>query len=281
MGTKDVGLGVKLSGFTTFRIGGAADGLLRADTVGAFIGAWRNADFERKLILGRGSNVLVSDSGFRGLAIIARFGAVEFFDGYCVAEAGADMAALSARYYAAGLGGLEWACSLPGTVGGAVAGNSGAFGSSVADALLWADVLTDGGLARLGNSECGFAYRKGVTAGPVIRAAFGCHAADRRTLGETRARYIRRRRDTQPAGRSAGSFFKAGTKPAGFFIESAGLKGLRVGGAQVSVKHANFIINTGGATAADVSALADIIKAEVLVRFGERLEEEIKFIGEF
>ncbi len=273
---------VKLKNYTTYHIGGEAERFAEVYETRDLIELASRRD-ENLLILGKGSNVLVSDGGFKGLVLIVRTGGVEFSEKLCVAEAGVGLSALSKRFYDNSFSGLEWACSIPGTVGGAVKMNAGAFGGCIADVLEFADVLRAGEVLRLNNAECGFSYRKsGFMPGDVIlRAGFNFALSHKDILSACRKKYIEFRVRTQPSGYSAGSVFKAADKPAGWYIDNAGLKGLKIGGAAVSEKHANFIINTGSATAQNVAALIDCIKAEIMVRFGVELKEEIEYVGDF
>lgn len=274
---------VRLKNYTTFRIGGYADFLTEVKETKNLIDIMKSGEFDNIKILGKGSNVLVSDYGYRGLVVILKTDGIKFEGGLCIADAGLALSKLSKIYIDASYSGLEWACSIPGTIGGAVKMNAGAFGGCTADILEWVEILRNGETVRLKNEECGFGYRKsGLMSGDVIlRAALKFAQGDKNNLLILRKKYNDFRRITQPSGYSAGSVFTAADKPAGWYIDNADLKGLKIGGAAVSKLHANFIINTGAATAKNVASLIDVIKAEIKVRFNVDLKEEIEYIGEF
>jgi UDP-N-acetylmuramate dehydrogenase len=208
------------------------------------------------------------------------------------AESGAEVKAVSHATIERGLSGLEWAVDVPGTVGGAVVGNAGAFGGYTEDSLRDVLVLSrDEGEARWPRERLGLAYRtsalkqvatKGAFAPVILSAAFELCYEGLATVRERAAEYTRQRTQRQPSGPSAGSIFKRTEQyPAGFLIENAGLKGTRMGGAVVSPKHANFILNTGGAKAKDVRALMDLVRQRVQQEFGLLLEPEIELVGDW
>ncbi len=267
-----------LSAYTTFGIGGRARRISVARSRSELIDLAPNA-----LVLGRGSNVLVSDDGYDGDAVINRYDDIVFNGDLVVAGSGACLASVSAAAARCGLSGLEWAIGIPGSVGGAVRMNAGAFGGAISDRLLYADVLRGGAVVRLGRGELGFSYRHSAIADDdvVIAAAF---LLDKISAAVTLARcgeYTERRRSKQPSGKSAGSVFK---NPSGISVgkvlDGAGLKGLRNGGAVISPVHANIIVNTGDATADDVCGLIRIMKGELEAR-GIEAKEEIIYVGGF
>ncbi len=267
-----------LSAYTTFGIGGRARRISVARSRSELIDLAPNA-----LVLGRGSNVLVSDDGYDGDAVINRYDDIVFNGDLVVAGSGACLASVSAAAARCGLSGLEWAMGIPGSVGGAVRMNAGAFGGAISDRLLYADVLRGGAVVRLGRGELGFSYRHSAIADDdvVIAAAF---LLDKISAAVTLARcgeYTERRRSKQPSGKSAGSVFK---NPSGISVgkvlDGAGLKGLRNGGAVISPVHANIIVNTGDATADDVCGLIRIMKGELEAR-GIEAKEEIIYVGGF
>lgn len=187
----------------------------------------------------------------------------------------------------AGLGGLEWAVSVPGTVGGAVVGNAGAHGGCIADSLVTAEVVLIGGeRLQLTAAELQLGYRTsrfktGELRGVILAATFALHEDDAERLSRVAASYLDYRRRTQPTEASVGSIFRNPPGDyAGRLIEAAGLKGLRRGDAQVSPVHANFIVNLGNATASDVKGLVQEIQQRVFASFGVRLEPEILFCGD-
>lgn len=287
-------LNVPLARYTAARIGGPADALLvvegRDELAQAVETLWElQAPF---VILGGGSNVLVSDAGYRGVVVLNRARAVRFDDQSepptVWAESGANFGVVARRAAGRGLSGLEWAAGIPGTVGGAVAGNAGAHGGDVAAALKVAEILLpDGRRENFGAAQLGFAYRssalkRGELSGVVLAAEF---VLQRSTAEQVQARLdelVAYRQQTQPPGASMGSMFKNPPGDyAGRLIEAAGLKGLRRGDAEISPLHANFFINHGRATAADVLALIETARRQVAAQFGVQLELEIELLGEF
>lgn len=285
-----------LAPFTSFRIGGPAEALLTVQRLDHLTGAldvlWRRqVPF---LLLGGGSNVLISDAGVSALVILNQCRQIAWPEqndpAPCVrAESGAPLAGLARNAIKRGLGGLAWAASIPGAVGGAVVGNAGAHNDCLADHLLSAVLWENGRTQETAAADLDFAYRrsrlKPLAAqpglGPVVLAATlqlwpdpgGADAI----LAE---RFIEHRRRTQPVDKSAGSIFKNPEGDyAGRLIEAAGLKGHTIGGASVSMLHGNFIVNQGDATANDVLRLIEHIRRAVLDRFGVLLEPEIQMIG--
>ncbi len=267
-----------LSAYTTFGIGGRARRISVARSRSELIDLAPDA-----LVLGRGSNVLVSDDGYDGDVVINRYDDIVFNGDLVVAGSGACLASVSSAAARCGLSGLEWAIGIPGSVGGAVRMNAGAFGGAISDRLLYADVLRGGAVVRLGRGELGFSYRHSAIADDdvVIAAAF---LLDKISAAVTLARcgeYTERRRSKQPSGKTAGSVFK---NPSGISVgkvlDGAGLKGLRNGGAVISPVHANIIVNTGDATADDVCGLIRIMKGELEAR-GIEAKEEIIYVGGF
>lgn len=289
-----------LSKHTTFGIGGPADLFVAAHTLSELCTsvdlAWQhNVPY---LILGRGANVLVADKGFRGLVIHNQCALVEISPGergdtrLVNAESGAEISAVARRAIGEGLAGLEWAVDVPGTVGGAVVGNAGAYGGYISDSLQGVAVFAPAeGERWWPSSELGLGYRTSVFKqkdqatgfSPVILSAtFELRTEDAASIQERATEYSRRRMERQPGGLSAGSVFKRTDQyPAGFLIENAGLKGKRIGGAVVSPLHANFIINLGTATARDVRELIDLIRETVHQKFDVMLELEIELVGDW
>ncbi len=268
-----------LSAFTTFGIGGAAKKLTIARSRTEFA----DAAARGALVLGRGSNVLVSDDGYDGEVAINRYAGVSR-SGVCVtAASGTTLTSLCGYLKEQGLSGMEWAVGIPSSVGGAVIMNAGAFGGSVSDRLICAEVLRGGDIITLGADEFGFGYRTSSLAvgDVVVSATFALETCDPCIIATLHSEYNAARRAKQPIGRSAGSVFKNHEgMSAGALIEAAGFKGYRIGGAEVSHKHANIIVNTGGATACDVVSIVRTIKTELEAR-GTPVEEEIVYIGEF
>ena len=281
-----------LARLTTIRTGGPADLFARPGTVAALeaVLAWAGGQGVEVGVVGSGSNLLVADAGVRGLVLkldheLTQI-AVEGTRMHC--GGGARLPAVSAQAARAGLSGIEFGVNIPGTVGGAVRMNANAYGGELARALEWVDVCSAAGTTRRAPGELGFAYRRsGLRRGEVVaRAAFALRPLPsdevKRTLGEMRSK----RRAAQPSGiKTFGSTFKNPADPraegrtAGQLLEAAGCRGLRVGGAGFSAKHANFVENLGDATTADVVALMDEGRRRVKERFGVELEPEVQTLG--
>ena len=298
-----------LANLTTIKVGGAADYFATVTDTHHLLKLvrWARANDLPYLILGGGSNVLISDRGVRGLVIHNRCKAVQVQDAPCCdyprdtrpflfAESGALMAGAARTAINAGLTGLEWAVSVPGSVGGAVVNNAGAHGGEVKDCLWDVLLLDDRGDIQIYRVEdLAYAYRQsslkrgGITDagfGPVLLSAnFRLDSGERETIRRTAQAFLSHRRDTQPVEPSMGSTF---VNPPGDFagrlIEEAGLKGFGLGGIEVSRTHANFLINPGGvgaATATDVVAMIEHIQAEVARHSGVQLEPELQKIGDW
>jgi UDP-N-acetylmuramate dehydrogenase len=283
-----------LARFTTMRVGGPAD--LFATAHNAFelraLVRFARARGLPHLILGRGSDVVIADAGVRGLVIQVRAEGSRVEDERFIAESGVQMARAATEAQRAGLSGLEFGLAIPGTVGGAVWANAGAHETDVAAILESARVLAaDGSEAVLPVEALVFGYRdsrfkhagSGMAAELILEATFRLTTADPETI-KGRLDDIRRWRQAhQPIGlASAGSVFRNPPgDSAGRLIDAAGLKGLRIGGAVVSEKHANFIVNDQKGTAADVRTLAERIRTEIAARHGVELEFEIEFPGDW
>ncbi|HSK94573.1 MAG TPA: UDP-N-acetylmuramate dehydrogenase [Candidatus Angelobacter sp.] len=274
---------------TTLRVGGPADRLAVASSVDALVAALelaRDAGVPAG-VLGKGSDLVVADSGIRGLVIRNRAGAIEI-DGTGVrAEGGAAMASLVKRCTAGGLAGLEFGISIPGTVGGAVWANAGAHGGEMKDLVrrVWA-WAPEAGRLELRGADCGFAYRESrfkASGEVVLGAELALESGDPEAIAARVAEHQAHRRATQPlAEQNAGSVFR---NPAGDFsgrlIDAAGLKGFRIGSAEVSTLHANFIIADRGGRAADVRAVGDHVRRVVAELHGVALQYEIEFVGDW
>jgi UDP-N-acetylmuramate dehydrogenase len=286
---------VPLAPLTTLKIGGPAEWYYRAESVGQIVAA---VDAARQasipiVFLGDGSNVLVSDQGVRGLVIHNQAAGIERRGTALFSEAGARLTDLVQRSRVEELAGLEFAAGIYGTVGGAVFGNAGAYGKSMSHVLTWVEVLTaETKQARLTPDEMDFAYRHsgcGAHGWLVLSCEVGLSHGVGDQIGTEIDRILAMRASKLPVSLpSAGSYFKNvedssvehGKIPAGKMLEAVGAKSLSVGGAGVYEGHANIIVNRGGATAADVLALASEMKRRVLDRFGIELESEVRFIGE-
>lgn len=238
--------------------------------------------------IGNGSNLLVSDEGLNGIAILLDSGfdgEIELDGTVLLAPAGKKLSAVCAAACAAGLTGLEFAYGIPGSVGGAVYMNAGAYGGEMKDRLLWVEYLAPTGeIVRLEGEQMGLSYRhsrfmeEGMEGSCIVRAAFGLQRGEKAAIQSEMDRILNQRRQKQPLEYpSAGSTFK---RPQGAFaaqlIDECGLKGFTVGGAQVSEKHAGFVINTGKATCADVLELTRQVRECVQEKTGYLLELEVR-----
>jgi UDP-N-acetylmuramate dehydrogenase len=281
-----------LAGHTSLKVGGPADvfAVARDASQAANIMRWALEQGLPCRWLGGGSNLLVADPGIEGLA--ARFVGDDLEPppsqaGLAVSGAGRPIANLARRLARAGCSGLEWAANVPGSVGGAVVNNAGAFGCCVAECLAWTEVAEpDGKLKQLHPSQLGYSYRTSVLkrgelgAVVVTRAAFRVRPAQPEQAVALVREFQQQRSATQPRQLSAGSVFaNPPSDYAGRLIEAAGLKGHRLGGAQISAQHANFIVNRGAARASDVYQLARLVQDEVWRQFGCWLQPEIELIG--
>jgi UDP-N-acetylmuramate dehydrogenase len=285
-----------LARLTTVRTGGPADWFARPGTEEELLEllSWASEQGLALGVVGSGSNLLVADEGFRGLAIkldgelarIERDGERGLLCG-----GGARLPSAAAKAAGWGLSGLEFGINIPGTAGGAVRMNANAYGGQLAEVLEWVDVCDAGGRERRRPDQLGFAYRSS-SLGPaevVSQVSFGLVPADPAAVRETLAGMRERRREAQPSGiKTFGSTFKnpgpddprAEGKTAGQLLQAAGCNGLAVGGARFSEKHANFVENGGGATTADVLALMAEGRRRVHGRFGVVLEPEVQTLGD-
>lgn len=275
-----------LAPLTTIRVGGTADALCRAgslrDVVAAL--AWARDEGVPTAVVGRGSNLLVSDDGFRGLVIrlVGRLTAISVRGTDLWCGGGASLPRAVQRAAAAGLEGLEWGASIPGTAGGAVAMNAGAHAGELADSLRWAVICGPDGRRRVGPGDLDLGYRhSAVRPGEVVAlAAFALTPGDPAEIAARLASFRGHRRATQPQGvRTFGSVF---TNPpgdsAGRLLEAAGCKGLTIGGARFSPVHANFIEASPGCRAADVLALMSEGLRRVAGAGGPVLTPEVRYL---
>lgn len=284
-----------LARHTSARIGGPADAFLEARTPEdlkqvARI-AWKHA--APLWILGGGSNILISDEGVRGIVVHNRAEQV-IIDGATVrAESGAGTIRLARQLAAHGLAGFEWAIGVPGTIGGAAVGNAGAHGGDMAQCMVSVEAVVPAGRdpwfaeAVWARNDLAYEYRSSIIKRErrpcVIMAVVMAFEHDEPAAIQARLESFNTyRKSTQPVGATIGSMFKNPPGDyAGRLIEQAGLKGLRIGGAQISEKHANFFLNSGTATASEVKALADLAATTVYNQSGIRLELEVELVGEW
>ncbi len=280
-----------LAPLNTLRVGGPADRMAAPATIEdlvALLDAAGDAGVPA-FMLGKGSDLVIADAGIRGLVIRTRAGAVAVDGSRLTAETGASMTGLAKRCAREGLAGFDWAISIPGSFGGAIWANAGAHGGEMAGVLAAIDVYDprDRTWRVLDPGDCAFAYRDSrfkhgpeVVLGGSIELERGDPTAITALIDEHQAR----RRATQPlADQNAGSVFRNPPGDhAGRLVEAAGLKGHRIGSAQVSTLHANFIVtDRGSGRAADVRAVGDHVRAAVAKRFGIELEYEIEFVGDW
>ena len=278
-----------MSSHTTFKIGGPADIFIKPtiSQVGQIISVCNNNSVPYTII-GNGSNLLVSDDGIEGVVIAIApdmAGQIDVFEDTVIAEAGAMLSSVASAAASASLSGMEFASGIPGSVGGAVYMNAGAYGGEIKDILVNATVLLpDGSVEKWNANRLEFGYRHSLledTGAICLSAEFklnkSTEAEVRATMAELRDKRVAKQPLNYP---SAGSTFK---RPQGYFaaalIDEAGLKGFSVGGASVSDKHAGFVVNTGGATCKDVIELMSIVTAKVKEHSGVTLSPEIKYIG--
>ena len=276
---------------TTFRIGGPADYFVTPESkeeIQAIVELCKKEEIPYSVI-GNGSNLLVGDKGYRGviLQIFKKMNQIRVEENKIYAGAGALLSKIAATALSESLTGFEFAAGIPGTLGGGVAMNAGAYGGEIKDCIVSAKVLTkEGERVVLKKEDLQLSYRNSVILQKgylVLEATFSFEKGNPAEIQEEIKELNKRRREKQPLEYpSAGSTFK---RPEGYFagklIMDAGLRGFQVGGAQVSEKHCGFLINAGGATASDVMELIRQIQAKVKEQFGVTLEPEVKFLGKF
>ena len=284
---------IRMARFSSARVGGPVDFLVishSAQQLEADISALWNADIPFRL-LGGASNVLVSEKGFPGLVLINHARAIQFQTRHSTptiwAESGALMSVIVQRAASAGLSGLEWATALPGTLGGAVYGNAGAFGSEIGDNLIMAEILqADQSKEYWSKEDFAFQYRSSALkrsrsqSTVILSAELQVQHGEKEAIRQLMATLKGKRETKQPPGACTGSMFK---NPPGDFagrlIEAAGLKGTRIGNVEISQKHGNFFINNGQGTAEDFLDLIVLTRSEVLKQFAVDLELEVELLG--
>ncbi|MBE0699872.1 MAG: UDP-N-acetylmuramate dehydrogenase [Anaerolineaceae bacterium] len=286
-----------LAGYTTARAGGTADALLTASSANEL------EEMAQRLwalginftLLGYGSNVLVSDDGLRGVVLLNRARAIQIDEGSpqegrepsVWAESGALIGTIARQAALKGLSGFEWAAAVPGTLGGAVYGNAGAYGGDMNGSLLLAEILHPTGKEIWPVERMQYTYRSSTLKrerkqAVVLSARLKLAQSDPAKVKEKMDGFTAHRRSTQPPGASLGSMFKNPPGDyAGRLIEAAGLKGTRIGDAEISAVHANFFINHGQASAADIGQLIHLAQKTVVHKFGVRLDLEVELIGDW
>lgn len=294
---------IPLKKYTSFKIGGSAKYFFETKNLKSLVEALKEAK-QKKIpvfVLGGGTKLLVSDKGFRGLVIKIKTSNFEVKKNRIISEAGVGLNRLVAASIKNGLTGLEWAIGIPGTIGGAIHGNSGAFGSSISNSVesIAALNLKNFKIKKYSNKQCQFGYRDSIfkkNKDIILSVELRFKKSDLNKSSEIIKEYLKRRKERIPNYSSAGSVFKnigfktldkkiqkilpqdkikGGKVPAGYLIESCGLKGKRIGGAKISEQQANIIINFKQAKGKDVSSLIDLAKKQVKKKFGVNLEEEI------
>lgn len=301
---------VSLAPMTTFRIGGGAEYFVQVQSLEDLKEAIKWAQ-EKKLefvFLGGGSNILFSDNGYRGLVIQLKLSGIEIKGNEIMAEAGVPLIKLINSAAGEGLSGMEGLAGIPGTVGGAVRGNAGAYGSATGNSVKEVQCLDvkTGELKNFSKQDCGFDYRSSVFKNEknlvVVSAVFEFEKKDKESVtGKTKETIMSRISKELQGEKSAGSFFmnpvvedenlrkefekdrgvapKDDKLPAGWLIDQVNLRGKKMGGAMISEKHSNYLINTGDATAEDVIMLSSFVKQQVRDKTGVQLQEEVSYLG--
>ncbi len=304
-----------LAKHTTFKIGGPAEYLVVVEDTEKLLGLLRFLDGEGipRFILGGGSNMLASDDGFRGVVIKIKTQTTEILPDGLIADAGCITVAIAQLSIQHKFTGFEWGVGVPGTIGGAVRGNAGAMGGEMKDSVASVTVYRDGEVVELSSAECKFGYRDSIfkhSEAVVLRVCLKLAPVTTPEGMKKALEYLQYRNKTQPQGYAStgcvfknheigrnecareatliaefpedrdkiAQFFQNGKIPAGWLVEKAGQKGARVGQAMVSERHGNFVVNTGGASAADVLALVEQVKTAVIQKTGFAIEEEMQII---
>lgn len=287
-----------MSRHTSSRLGGPAEMFVTVSSAAELQAAIELAYSLRVpyFVMGGGSNILVADDGVAGLVILNKARNYSFRHNgvsvICAVESGVNLSALARQCISKGLGGLEWAVNVPGTVGGAIVGNAGAHGSDMKSNLVSAQVWAPDGVRMFSNRDLAFGYRtsllkqeRKMTEGAprvVLAADLQLRPEPVSVLEARAAAFTAHRKQTQPGGASLGSMFKNPEHYyAGYLIEAAGLKGLRCGGAHISEKHANFFLNDENATAEDIRTLVAEAWHAVRDQFGVELEIEVELVGKW
>lgn len=282
---------IPLAPYTTFKVGGPADFFCETTSADELRGAldWALSHHQPYYIIGSGSNLLVADHGVRGLVIKNACHELRLLKHGAIAGAGVALPKIAKLTAAAGLAGLEFAIGVPGTIGGAVRGNAGAFGQEIKDTIKSVSVIKVKNQKiqeqKMSKRACHFGYRasifKKLPGLIIVAVTFSLKSWPPAQCQAKIKSFLGTKINSQPLGaRSAGSIFKnPAVAPAWELITEAEMRGRQIGGAKVSEDHANFIINTGNATAEQIVMLIAMIKQRVRVRFGVQLQEEIQYLG--
>lgn len=287
LGSENVKYNEPMSKHTTFKVGGIADIFITVDSKEKLLKTLEMLKNEKITIIGNGSNLLVTDEGIRGIVLKYTANTCEINDTIVKVDSGMTNARFANALLNKELTGYEFAAGIPGTIGGAIVMNAGAYGREMKDVVLETEFLDfeTNEIRIFKNEELNFEYRKSIfenKKGIILSATFKFEHGNKNEIDEKMKEYAQKRRDTQPLDMpSAGSTFKRGN---GFItaklIDEAGLKGYSIGGAEISTKHAGFIVNKGKATAKDIIDLIKYVQKEIYQKFGEKIEPEIKIIGE-
>lgn len=305
----DIQKNISIAPYTTFKIGGPAKYFIEVKSEGELLEAINYAKENdlKTFILGGGSNILVNDKGFDGLMIRVVDNRCSLKDDSIKCGSGTQLSKIVSLAAQNGLAGLEWAAGIPGSIGGAIRGNAGAFEGSMADIIKEVRVFDKSSLKSetYDLEKCTFSYRNSLFKQNsnliIISAILKLAKGDKVEIEDKIRENLQKRMEKQPQGASAGSFFEnpavsdkkliadfekdTGLKskenkiPAGWLIAEAGLLGKRIGGAQVSEEHGNFVINTGDASVEEVIILASLIKQQVRTKLGIQLKEEVQYVG--
>ncbi|RJO60077.1 UDP-N-acetylmuramate dehydrogenase [candidate division WS5 bacterium] len=295
---------IDLKRYNTYGVGGNARYFVLAreeqDLINAFTFAKeKNISF---IVLGKGSNVLISEKGFDGLVIINNTREIKKDNEILSVSSGASLALVTKFTISEGLSGIEFLAGVPGTFGGAIIGNAGCYFGEIADLILDVEIIDGEGMKKITKKEARFSYRDSIFKhdfqGIILSARLKLNSSTKEKVSEKSLDIIKKRSIKDPKGRTSGSFFKNievknapkkllsqvetrgmdGHIPTGKLIDEAGCKGMRVGDAEVSTYNAGFIINTGNATADDIKKLAEEVKKRVYDKFGVELEPEVRYL---
>lgn len=304
-----------LAKHTTFKIGGPAEWLVTVEETTKLVDLLRFLDGagEPYFVLGGGSNMLASDDGFKGVVIKIKTQTTEVLPDGLLVDAGCITVAVAQLSMQHKFTGFEWGVGVPGTIGGAVRGNAGAMGGEMTDSVVAVTVYRDGEVVEYSHADCQFGYRDSIfkhSSAVVLRVRLQLESANSPEGMKKALAYLQYRNKTQPQGFAStgcvfknyelkknecareamfiaqfpedhlkiAEFFQQGKIPAGWLVEKAGQKGTQIGQAMVSDRHGNFVVNAGGASATDVMALVEQVKAAVFAKTGLHIEEEIKIV---